>query len=146
MSADKVPCLVLTEVSEVIINAWKNPKKLKWTTVNQFRRCVKYYVETTINNMLPLIKNIEQFSFPKETKYSTIIKANIGKKKLLDEARVFLGNVELTKRTRGQQKKIYTEVESSSSRSSDTIQVPKAKRRKRNISLEHQGNPAKRNV
>ncbi|CAO1442291.1 unnamed protein product [Diamesa tonsa] len=138
MSADKVPCLVLTEVSEVIINAWKNPKKLKWTTGNQFRRCVKYYVETTINNMLPLIKNIEQFSFPKETKYSTIIKANIGKKKLLDEARVFLGNVELTKRTRGQQKKIYTEVESSPSRSSDTIQVPKAKRRKRKISLEHQ--------
>lgn len=140
MSADKVPCLVITKVSSEVIKAWKNPKKLKWTSLNQFKRCAQYYVETTITNVLPSIKNTQHFTSLEQV--DGILK---NRSKLLEEARNFLGNVELTKRTRGQQKQIYIKVETTRSTSSAIIQVSPAVKRKRSHSLEHRGNRAKRN-
>lgn len=133
MSADKVPCLVITKVSPEIIKAWKNPKKLKWTSLNQFKRCAQYYIEATITNVLPSIKNTEHFTSLEQA--DDIFKNR--PKALFEEAREFLGNVELTKRTRGQQKQINIKVETTPSTSSAIIQVSPAAKRKRSDSLEH---------
>lgn len=100
---DKVPIIVLTKLSPDYIEASKAPKKLRATVLNQYMRCVKFYVETTINNVSPLMKNTEHY----EPKIPTIKPKHISKI-TLDEAREFIGNVELTKRTRNQQKEIHS--------------------------------------
>lgn len=144
MSADKLPCLVITKVSPEIIEAWKNPKKLKWTSLNQFKRCAQYYVETTITNVLPSIKNKEHFTSLEQADSKSNDMFKNRPKTLFEEAQEFLGNVELTKRTRAQQKQIY-KVESTPSTSSAINQVSSAANKKRIISLEHRGNRVGRN-
>lgn len=146
MSADKVLYLEITKVSQDIIRAWKNPKKLKWTTHNQFKRCAQYYVETSIDTVLPLIKNIEQFSYLEQPKPKKANLVNNGKKTMMDEAREFLGNVELTTRTRGQRRKMYNEDGIAQSTSSICSQVSQTTKRKISLSLEHEVYPVKTNV
>ena len=148
MSEDKVPILEIPKLSPATIIAWKYPKIFKQTVHNQFMRCAKYYVETTIENVLPLIKSTEHFSTLGKPKSKTMIMYNF--KIMINEAREFIGNVELTKRTRGQQKQIPNDTEMIPSTSSDVIPVSREikieKKRKRSISLENNNTPAKRNV
>lgn len=138
MLEDKVPVLEISKVSPDIIAAWKYPKLFKNTVHNQFMRCSKYYVPTTIESVLPLIKNPEHFSDLEQIKYKKSVCHEL--RVIKDEAQKFIGNVDLTKRTRGQQNQNCTSTKVSSTKPSSTVL------RKRKLSIENKAPPAKKNV
>ncbi|CAO1441617.1 unnamed protein product [Diamesa serratosioi] len=135
---DKVLVLKLRKLSPDYIEARKYPKRLKQTAYNQFGRCARFYIESTIKNLLPLMKKNPPLLQPK---------VKVPSKLMLDEARKFIGEKELPKRTRGQQKVIYISAESSPCSVSDVIHVPqlaikKAKKIKKNSISQIKGTAA----
>lgn len=138
MLEHKVPVLKISKVSPDIIAAWKYPKMFENTVHNQFMRCSKYYVRRTIDNVLPLIKNIEHSLATEQIKHKTSDFYKL--KVMMDEAQKFIGNADLTKRTRGQRKLNYAETTISSTTSTSIVT------RNKKLPIDNKSPPAKKNI